>query len=303
MNIRNIDLNLLVIFKSLLATLSVSQTAKELNLSQPAVSHALNRLRKDLADDLLVRASRAMVATPFALKLGPEISNLLGQLETVLERKAFDPAKAEGSIRIQATEYFEQLVLPKLLEQLGNEAPGLQIISTTTRGHLPKAELTEGKCEIAIAGFFGELPDGFYQQEVFSDRMVCLCSKNHSGAKEKKISLSDYLKLKHIYISPEGRLGGGIVDDILAKQKKKRQIVASIAGFGAPAWICSKKDYGCTMPAKLASLYTDILPVKWFELPFEAPAIRVVQVWHERTQRDPLHRYVRALIHRVCKGV
>ena len=303
MNIRNIDLNLLVIFKSLITTLSVSQTAKELNLSQPAVSHALNRLRKNLADDLLVRSSRTMVATPFALKLGPQISVLLGQLENVLEQKKFDPAKAEGSIRIQSTEYYEQLVLPKLLEQLGNEAPGLQVINTTTRGHLPKDELTEGKCEIAIAGFFGELPEGFYQQEVFSDRMVCLCSKNHAGAKEKKISLSDYLKLKHIYISPEGRLGGGIVDDLLAKQKKKRQIVASIAGFGAPAWICSRKEYGCTMPARLASLYTDILPVKWFELPFETPSIRVVQVWHERTQRDPLHRYIRGMIHKVCKEV
>lgn len=284
-----------------MTSLNVSQTARDLGLSQPAVSHALNRLRHDLADDLLVRSSRAMVPTPFALRVAPEINAVLVQLEAVLERKAFDPATAEGLVRIQSTEYFEILVLPALLEHLREEAPGLQIVNTTTRGRLPKLDLASGKCELAIAGFFGDLPEGFYQQEIFSDRMVCLCSKSHSGTKGQKISLPNLLKLKHIYISPEGRLGEGIVDEKLAKQKQKRQIVASIAGFAAPAWICASSEYGCTMPEKLASLYSEIMPVKWFELPFEAPAIRVVQVWHERTQRDPLHRYIRASIHKVCK--
>ena len=146
-------------------------------------------------------------------------------------------------------------------------------------------------------------PEGFYQQEIFLDRMVCLCSKDFPGAKGKKISLSDYLKLKHIYISPEGHLGGGLIDRQLAKKKMKREIIASIAGFGAPAWICARREYSCTLPEKLASLYVGILPVKWFELPFETPSIRVVQVWHERTQRDPLHRYVRSVIHQVCKKI
>lgn len=301
MNIRDIDLNLLVIFRSLMNNLSVSTTAKQLNLSQPAVSHALSRLRQDLGDDLLVRSSRAMVATPFANELKPRLDEILGQLETVLERKTFDPSQAQGNVRIQSTEYFEQLVLPKLLAQFAVEAPGLRIINTATRGLLPKAELAEGTCEIAIAGFFGELPEGFFQQEIFSDRLVCLCAKEHPAKKEGKISLSQYLDLKHVFISPEGRLGGGTVDDLLGKQKKKRQVVASIAGFGAPAWICTNAQYSCTLPQKLASLYTNILPLKWLELPVQTPAIKVVQVWHERTQRDPLFRYIRATIRRVCQ--
>ncbi|MEK7356150.1 MAG: LysR substrate-binding domain-containing protein, partial [Bdellovibrionota bacterium] len=140
-------------------------------------------------------------------------------------------------------------------------------------------------------------------QEIFSDRMVCLTSKDHSGARGKQISLSDYLKLKHVYISPEGRLGGGAVDEALAKLKKKRNVVASIAGFGAPAWICANSQYGCTLPQKLAELYTAAMPVKWFELPFETPGIRVVQVWHERTQRDPLFKYVRSVIREVSSDV
>jgi DNA-binding transcriptional LysR family regulator len=301
MNIRDVDLNLLVIFRSLMTTLSVSRTAEQMSLSQPAVSHALNRLRQDLRDDLLVRSSRAMVATPFANELKPRLDEVLSQLEGILERKAFDPAEAQGRVHIQSTEYFEQLVLPKLLSCLGVEAPGIQIVSTATRGRLPKSELADGTCEVAIAGFFGQLPEGFFQQEIFSDHMVCLCSKDHPSAKAKKISLSDYLKLKHVYISPEGRLGEGVVDELLAKQKKKRQVVASIAGFGGPAWICTNAQYGCTLPQKLAALYTEILPLKWFELPFEAPAIRVVQVWHERTQRDPLFRYIRSTVHKVCE--
>lgn len=303
MNIRDIDLNLLVIFRSLMATLSVSETAKQLNLSQPAVSHALGRLRRDLGDELLVRSSRAMVATPYAKEISQRLIDLLGELEGVLIRKSFAPEAAKAEIRIQSTEYFEQLVMPKLLERLAREAPGIRLINTATRGMLPRAELAEGSCEIAIAGFFGELPEGFFQQEVFTDRLVCLCSK---GRKEKiggKISLDDYLDLKHVFISPEGRLGGGAVDDLLAKRKKKRQVVASISGFSAPAWICGSKDYGCTLPRKLAALYSEILPVKWLELPFETAPIRVVQVWHERTQRDPLYRYIRATIREICDEI
>ncbi len=303
MNIRDIDLNLLVVFRSLMNSMSVSETAKQLGLSQPAVSHALSRLRESLDDDLLVRSSRAMVATPFASALVPKISEILSQLEGVLERKSFDPATAVGEIKIQSTEYFEQLVLPQLLVKLGEDSPGIRIVNTVTRGTLPKAELAEGACEIAIAGFFGRPPEGYFQQEIFSDRMVCLTSKDHAGARGKQISLSDYLKLKHVYISPEGRLGGGAVDEALAKLKKKRNVVASIAGFGAPAWICANSQYGCTLPQKLAELYTAAMPVKWFELPFETPGIRVVQVWHERTQRDPLFKYVRSVIREVSSDV
>ncbi len=301
MNIRDIDLNLLVIFRSLMATLSVSQTAKQLHLSQPAVSHALSRLRHDLRDDLLVRSSRVMVATPFAKQIEGQINDVLAQLETVLARKAFDPSQAQGQIRIQTTEYFEQLVLPHLLLTLGKQAPGLQIVSTSTHGTLPKEDLAQGQCGIAIAGFFGELPEGFFQQEIFLDRMVCLRSKVKGGVNGQRIPLQDYLNLKHIYISPEGRPSGGIVDTLLAKQKKNRQVVASVSGFAAPAWICVNTDYSCTLPQRLASLYCEILSLNWFELPFETPKIRVVQVWHGRTQKDPLLRYIRQTIHDACK--
>jgi DNA-binding transcriptional LysR family regulator len=303
MNIRDIDLNLLVIFQSLMNTQSVSETAKSVGLSQPAVSHALARLRRDLGDDLLVRSSRSLVPTPYAVELNPQVTDILGRLESALIRKSFDPVKAKGQVRIQSTEYFEQLVLPLVLEFLRETAPGIQVVSLSTQGQLPKDELLSGTSEIAIAGFFGQLPDGIYQQKIFADRMVCLAAQSHPTPNKKKISMTEFLKLKHVFISPEGNLSGGLVDRLLAKQKKKREIVASIAGFAAPAWICTSDNYACTLPQKLAEKYAEILPLKWFELPVEAPPIQVVQVWHERTQRNPLLRFIRASIHEICTGL
>ncbi|MBX9765818.1 MAG: LysR family transcriptional regulator [Bdellovibrionales bacterium] len=302
MNIRNIDLNLLIIFRSLMVTLSVSKTAEEMNLSQPAVSHALNRLRKDLSDDLLVRSSRSMVATPYALELEGKIIQLLNQLESALTRKTFDPKTLAAKVRIQTTEYFEQLIMPTLLEYFAEHAPHLQLIITSTSGRLPTAELRQNECDLAIAGFFGPLPEGLFQQKTFKDRLVCLCSSKIAGKVGSKISLENYLSFKHIYISPEGRLSGAI-DRFLTKQKKKREVIASISGFSAPAKICQSKQFSCTLPQKLAQQYAESPAIKWFELPFDTQPIQVVQVWHERTQRDPLSRFVRAAIAEVCSRI
>lgn len=299
MNIRDIDLNLLVIFRTLMKTRSVSGAAKELNLSQPAVSHALSRLRQNLSDDLLVRASKSMTPTPYAVELEQTVGDLLERLEMVLVRKVFDPKTAVGKVHIRSTEYFELLIFPRLIEFLSENAPGIQLISTSNQGKLPQSELNQGTCDIAIAGFFGDLPEGLYQQKILKDRLVCLCSSKRPEKSGAKISLADYLKLNHIYISPEGKLSGKI-DHILAKQKRSRKVVASISGFSAPAWICRTRNAACTLPEKLAKIYVDLMPLKWVELPFETPAISVVQVWHERTQKDPLLKYIRSVIANLC---
>lgn len=300
MNLLAIDLNLLVILRSLLATLSVSRTARDMGLSQPAVSHALGRLRDLFKDDLLVRSSRSMVATPLAKNLSLPLQEALAHLEAALQREEFDPAKAGGVVRIQATEYFEQLAVAPILIRLQREAPGIRLVFTPTPGYLPKHDLAEGGCALAIAGFFGELPEGYFQQPLFADRLVCL----HGGGQRKALSLDEYLNLKHVYISPEGKLDGGNVDQILAKHtKKKRQIVASVAGFSAPAWICANPGFSCTMPERLAKLYAKRGKLEVSELPFATPAIQVVQVWHQRTHRDPLFRYVRGVIREECSKI
>ena len=299
MNIRDIDLNLLVIFRSLMVTLSVSKTAAEMNLSQPAVSHALSRLRSDLSDDLLVRASRTMTPTPYARELERKVTELLNQLESVLTRRAFEPKTAEGQVRIQSTEYFEQLVMPDLLKHLAQHAPRIQIINTSTTGRLPTLELRQGDCDLAVAGFFGDLPEGLFQQKIFTDRLACLCAAATPGRIGSRISIANYLSFKHVFISPEGRSSGNI-DKLLSKQKRSRFVSASISGFSAPAWICQSKHFSCTLPEKLARQYSAILPLKWFELPFDTAPIQVFQVWHERTQRDPLLKFVRSAIAEVC---
>lgn len=280
-------------------TKSISRTAKEMGLSQPAASHALNRLRIDLKDPLLVRSARAMVPTPYALGLASSVDKILSDLENLLTPSHFNPQTAKATIRIKSTDYFEQLVLSKLLKKLEQQASQIKVIFMSTDGRLPKQDLEEGACDLAIAGFFGDLPDQFFQQKLFQDELVCM-RKRVKSEKSSSLNMERYLAMKHVYISPEGKLDGGSIDEFLRTKGQSRKIDASVAGFMTPAWICTDTSYACTLPKKLATLFKKYLPISLHDLPFKTPPIQVVQVWHQRTHADSLHKYMRSLIQQTC---
>ena len=135
----NRDLNLLTIFDALMREKNVSRAAKTLHLSQPAMSHALARLREALGDELFVRAARGVVPTPRALALTPAITEALARIREVFAApESFDPAKVKAKLCMASTEFFEHLVLPWLIPELGRMAPHIVLQSKSTSGHLPK---------------------------------------------------------------------------------------------------------------------------------------------------------------------
>ncbi|MFM8314065.1 MAG: LysR family transcriptional regulator, partial [Deltaproteobacteria bacterium] len=149
-NIKNIDLNLLVVFGALCTEKNTTKAAQRLGLSQPAISHALARLRQQLNDPLFVRASRGLVATQRALELEKPVVHLLSQLDSLLTGPSvFTPRTARNVFRIATTDYFEQIALPKLLNVLEKEAPDVTVVSRPTLGSLPKTELENGHYDLA----------------------------------------------------------------------------------------------------------------------------------------------------------
>jgi DNA-binding transcriptional LysR family regulator len=300
-NIRTIDLNLLVIFGALCAEKNTTKAANRLGLSQPAVSHALSRLRDQLKDPLFVRASRGLVATKRALELEGPVLKLLSQLDEVLVGpNDFDPLKSQSTFRIATTDYFELVALPKILMVLEREAPGITILSRPTLGSLPKTELENGEYDLAIAGFYGDLPEGFVKQKVFDDDFVCVSRTDHPRVKKKTLSLAQYAEEKHILISPQGDMKSKS-QDLLAKKGLHQQFRAGVASFLSPGWILTTTNFLLTCPRKLAKSYEKYLPVVIYELPIEIPRIQVIQVWHERSHRDAAHSWFRQVIHKVCQ--
>jgi DNA-binding transcriptional LysR family regulator len=287
-----IDLNLLMVLQAIEVHRHVSKAAEALGLSQSAVSHALSRLRSTFADDLYVKVPGGMVPTPRANELATQIPPVIESLTQVFgKQKAFVPAELERTFNVLTTDFIEHLLLPGLLQVQNKDAPKIRVSFRNVGFSLPKNELQSGEIDLGIAGFFGDLPDGFYQQKLFSDSFSCCMRKNHPLA-AKKMTLKTYCELPHILIAPSGDLSSQ-VDKILAKNKIKRQIAIGTSGFLAAGWAASRSDAILTAPSKLIEEFENILPLKSFEVPLEIPSITIKQVWHERMNKDAGHKWFR----------
>jgi len=295
------DLNLLTVFVAVDEHRHITKAAKTLRISQPAVSHALGRLRALLDDPLFVKSSQGMVPTPRAVELAPSIRSLLASFERdVLGKEAFEPMKLKRTFIIFTTDYVESLLLPRLLDALATEAPGVRVACKGTRFSFPRAEL-ESECDLAIAGFFGELPDGFYQQKLFSDEFVSAVRKGHPRlGKKRELTLDEFCAERHLLIAPGGELQA-TMDGLLKKKKRERFIVAGLSAFMSSAWILPETDCVLTGSARLIRQIGKAFPIQVLVPPVKVPDITIVQVWHERNHRDPGHRWFREQVMRALQ--
>lgn len=287
------DLNLLTVFRALDETRHVTRAAKSLGVTQSALSHALRRMRVAFGDPMFVKTPRGMVLTPFAESVAEPIRDTLARLEhDVFARGTFKPEALARTFRIRATDYVESLVVPRLLGAMAKESPGSRIAVTPTSSALPKEELEAGACDLAVAGFFGELPDGFFQQVIFTDAFACGARRNLS-----KLDLDEFCDARHVIIAPGGELTGA-VDRALAKRRKKRRVVAGASSFMSGCFIAAHSDAIVTAPARLLALLAPAFKLHVVAPPLALPEIKVAQVWHTRSHRDPAHQWMRELVSR-----
>lgn len=295
MNIRSKDLNLLLIFKSIGEFRNLSRAASSLSLSQPAVSHALNRLRENFGDPLFVRTSTGMEPTTRAQEILERLPSILSDLQNLYDSaEVFDPKTHSGRVVLASTDYIDQLILPNLAKLLIEQAPSLQLVTRFSSSRFPAKDLETGDTHIAIAGYFAKLPEGCFKQTLFEETFSCIASKAHPRIKDK-LTMEDYLREKHILITPQGDMVG-VVDKILAKKNLSRQVVIGSGSFSAPGPTIAQSDLILTIPTSLAQYYERYYSVKIFKLPFEIESFPILQVWHNRFNHDPLQRWVRKKI-------
>jgi DNA-binding transcriptional LysR family regulator len=243
-----------------------------------------------------VRGAKGMVATPLALALRKKIPPLMESLQGVYQHsESADIANTSEKITIATTEYFEVTVLLRCLKEIRAEAKGLVVAARSAQGLLPKADLENGALDLAVAGYFGELPEGFYQQKLYSDDFVSAVHRSHPILKRKKIDLGAFAAYEHILVSPQGDMRGR-VDDELRKQGLQRAVVFGSASFLSPAWFVSDTELVMTGPRSLLQAYQRHFPIQLFETPATIPKIDIFQVWHERTHRSGLHKWFRGKI-------
>jgi DNA-binding transcriptional LysR family regulator len=297
-----IDLNLVVALDALLAARSVTRAAGKIGLSQPAMSHALARLRLLFDDPLLVRTPRGMVPTPRAEDLIAPIRRSLAELERTLQRPApFDPSTARRSFTVAAVDYSEVVVLPALLGRLSREAPGVDLLVRQLRMDRIDEELSVGTSDLAMGVLLGEERAGSYQQRLFQDRFVCVVRRDHPEVKET-MTLEQYVGLRHALIAPRGTRGG-LVEDALGKLGLSRRVVLAVPQFLVAPLVIAESDLVLTLAERLARTLVQTLPLRIVPLPLEMPGFSTTQFWHERQHQDPAQIWLRGVIAEICRSL
>jgi DNA-binding transcriptional LysR family regulator len=304
MQLNRIDLNLLVYLDALLRERNVTQAAHTLNLSQPAMSNGLRRLRDLFDDPLLVRTSDGMTPTERALELEPLVRDALMRIEQAVQpRSAFDPARAQRVFRIMASDYAESTLLPEVLGKLRNEAPGLTL-DIMTPSDVSFLDVERGKVDMVI-NRFDAMPQSFHQIHLWSDSFSCLLSPENPLLAD--FTLDNYLKADHVWVSKTGMgVGVGVdpddvqrlgwVDAALNRLGKKRQIRVFTRHYQAAMTLAEQNDLVVTLPTRAALLKRDNPRVVLREPPLEIPPLELKMAWSPLLQHNPANRWLRRLI-------
>ena len=297
-----IDLHMLACLDALIAERSVTRAAEKMEISQPAMSTVLGRLREALLDPLLVRTARGMVPTPRGEELASVVRfHLRGLAAGLVESEPFDPKTARASISIATTDFTGILLLPRVLARLRNEAPGIHVqVRLPDPNHI-REWLEEGECDIAV-GLFPDLAEGLRVSALFDDPLTCVVNRVHSTIRET-LSLSQYLECSHIVFgSPFAPIStiDQAVDRTLSELGLTRKVSVQLASILLPAHVAAQTDLIATIPTRLAKYFSTILPVSLFDPPFEIPDLRFSLVWHERTHRMAPHHFVRNVVREVA---
>ncbi len=294
MNLRDLDLNLLVVFNQLLLDRSVSVAADKLGLTQPAISNALKRLRTVLNDELFLRTSRGMEPTPYALHLAEPVIYALNALQSALtHRDSFDPASSQRTFNLAMTDIGEIYFMPPLMDVLAKRAPGIRINTVRPhRGNL-KEDMESGTVDLAV----GPLPDlqtGFFQRRLFRHRYVCMFRKGHPTARSP-MSLRQFTELEHVGVVPENT-GHTDVDGLLDKAGIKRLIRLKVPHFIAVGAILQATDLIATVPQRFAERVQGAFGLETSPHPARLPDIAINLFWHAKFNRDPASLWLRQLL-------
>ena len=288
----HVNLNQLVALDALLELRNVRRAAERLGVTQSATSHTLRQLRVLLDDPLLVRSGNRMLLTPRAERLVDPLRDALLRVQAVLDaRGGFDPATSTRHFTLAASDAATVVVVPRLLDALAEQAPGLALDVVTVERAQVAPSLEAGAIDLAITPVpsqAGGLQGGRLYPSSFA---VLACQDN--VAIGPRLDLSTYCRLPHVLVALADR-GPGLVDRALEQRGRSRRIAVRVPYFlAAPAMITGSERL-LTAPRDAAEYFVRHHPLRLLDPPLPLPRGEVSMIWHERFERDPAHRWLRA---------
>lgn len=286
-NLSALDLNLLVVMEALFAERHVSRAALRLNKSQPAVSQALGRLRLAFDDPLLVRGRQGLELTARARAMQPALDQALAAVRGLVIAEPFDPAQASRTFRLSMSDYASGALLPHLMPDLRESAPGVRLSIQTRSREAAMAALVDGDIDLAL-GVFPDRPAAVSESLLFEENFICVVDRDTLGP---SFNLTDYLARSHVSVGVmEGHADE--VDVAISLLGHTRDVVLTLPHWSVAPDLIGGTDLVLTIASRsLTDLKDERLAV--LPAPFTLPAFRFVQAWHSRRDGDAGLRWLR----------
>lgn len=298
MHLNRFDLNLLVALNALLDEKSVTRAAERVHVSQPAMSGALQRLRENFNDQLLVRVGRHMELTPRARELVQPVREILLEIESNLNAdRIFEPATAHREFDIAMTDFVAAVLLPKVMRRLTIEAPGVTLnVEPLTKDALPRLET--GSLDLAVRAmvqpFRMQQSQELISEKLFSDDWVCVAAEDHPTLGDT-ISVDEYLELPHVALS-FGKDSSTMEEVALQHMSIEIDVRATARGFAILYFMLQGTSLIGLIPRRMAAHLSHYMPAKILEMPFDIGELTESLFWHERNDSDPAHIWLRNLL-------
>jgi len=297
MQISKLDMKSLSVFATVMRTNSLSSAAEQLDMTQPAVSQTISRLRTHFDDQLFVRTREGTRPTARALELLEPIEEVLRIVrERVDARPVFDPSTARRSFTFASTDFGATVFLPKLTAELRRIAPAVRVRSIPVNSVLMRAQLESGEVDLAV-GSFSDLVAGFHQRKVYDDSYVCVAGVRFetSGG---SLTQQEFLHASHAIVTPLPP-GYEAVEQLIRREVPAAQIVLEVPSFLSLLFLLRESDLLCTVPTRVGVALAQLAGLAVHPMPFVLPALEVRQYWHQRMHNDSAHRWFRGLLNRL----
>lgn len=290
MNIRSLNLNLLIAFNALLSEKNVSKAAKKVHLTQPAMSHALEKLRKIFDDRILVRTPTGMEPTTLANSIHGEVKLILNQVDALLNKKrTFDPKISKREFRIGVSTAGEIVFIPKLIQFLSKKKSQITISTRFVTQQISQL-LEQGELDLALTGSY-DVPSHLNTEVLMQGKYVCVTSQNHPILGLEK-NLKHYLQFPHIIAQREEN-DINLVDVVLEKLNKERETMLRTNQLLSLHLILPHTNLIATVNEELGSYYTKYWKLAVWPCPVPLPPYEIIQVWHQRNDSDPAFQWLR----------
>ncbi len=290
MNLRSIDLNLLVIFDALMAEQSIAGAGRKVGLTPSAMSHALRRLRQTFNDELLERTGRGMVPTQRALELWRSVGAALEQLQRAVgQQLEFDPSTSERTFTVRISDYQTRCAMPRLCARVRTEAPNTTLIFGSLSENATGSD-DPGDIQLRVCA--DDWGPRYRQQRLLISRLV-VAMRPGGRAAGQEMTLDLYLSLPHLIVSSDG---ARIVDDRLARLGLSRRVAVTIPSLAGVISALEHSDLCAVLPELWLKLYCEPGRLATAALPIGAVDYTIDLIWRAQDEGDAGHRWLRQLI-------